>query len=486
MEVNENTKVCINKILGRDIIIENIKQTIQKNISSVIYVYGATGSGKTSLIKDILNDLDHEIVYLDIIDLKSKNIHKLLSYEVLLDNNVLHLLNKKIKKKSIVIDDVDMLKSLDSCIYKSLLKWIVNLKKKKIEIVIIFITNINANNHLKLLKKKCIVFELKCPTEVQLIEIIKLLFVNVEVKYYKTIVNYSKYNLIKLMDLLSLYKNDNEIMRYLDNIVPNENERDTYTILYNLYNKSYNIGEHNNLILEGNRTIMGLLFHENILKAIYEKDKKKMINRYIELLKNICYADYLDRVSFQKQIWRLSEYSLLIKIFYNNYLLLNDNNPKDIKQNGNTNLNQLEGFEKMCKTQNESLYDYHFTKVITRYSSEYSNYNFIYNMCNIYSLDKIELFLFFTELKKVFLDFDTLHISDNTISSKHIKLDAFKVKLLKFIKAFELLDLKQSELLRMYKYLDVIYNNEFQYNYDKDNICNDNDDLELLQENYVI
>ena len=39
---------------------------------------------------------------------------------------------------------------------------------------------------------------------------------------------------------------------------------------------------------------------------------------YMKLLDNICYSDYIDRITFQKQIWQFNEMSSLIKTFYNN------------------------------------------------------------------------------------------------------------------------------------------------------------------------
>ena len=41
---------------------------------------------------------------------------------------------------------------------------------------------------------------------------------------------------------------------------------------------------------------------------------------YMKLLKNICFADYIDRITFQNQIWIFNEISSLIKTFHNNKL----------------------------------------------------------------------------------------------------------------------------------------------------------------------
>ena len=45
---------------------------------------------------------------------------------------------------------------------------------------------------------------------------------------------------------------------------------------------------------------------------------EKLIPTYIKIFKNVCYADYIDRVTFQKQIWQFNEMSSIIKTFYSN------------------------------------------------------------------------------------------------------------------------------------------------------------------------
>ena len=64
---------------------------------------------------------------------------------------------------------------------------------------------------------------------------------------------------------------------------------------------------------ETDRTSVGLLWHENIIDVIDKIDKKQSVNFYLKQLDNICFADYIDRITFQKQIWQFNEMSSLIK-----------------------------------------------------------------------------------------------------------------------------------------------------------------------------
>ena len=63
---------------------------------------------------------------------------------------------------------------------------------------------------------------------------------------------------------------------------------------------------------------------------------KDNIKYYLEILENICYADYIDRITFQKQIWQFNEMSCLLKIFYNNKIF-HENITKDKERNLNIN-----------------------------------------------------------------------------------------------------------------------------------------------------
>ena len=41
------------------------------------------------------------------------------------------------------------------------------------------------------------------------------------------------------------------------------------------------------------------------------------VDFYLKVLNNICFSDYIDRITFQKQIWIFNEMSSLIKTFQN-------------------------------------------------------------------------------------------------------------------------------------------------------------------------
>ena len=130
------------------------------------------------------------------------------------------------------------------------------------------------------------------------------------------------------------------------------------------------------LMNETDRTSVGLLYHENIIDQIEDMDKDTSIVFYNKILNNICFSDYIDRITFQKQIWIFNEMSSLIKTFYNNFLFHN---------------------EKFTLNDSATI---RFTKVLTKYSTEYNNSIFINNLCTQLSMDVKDMLGFFINLRE--------------------------------------------------------------------------------------
>lgn len=122
------------------------------------------------------------------------------------------------------------------------------------------------------------------------------------------------------------------------------------------------------------KTIVSLVYHENIIKCI---DNNYRI--YEKFLKNFTHGDYYDRVSFQRQLWQFNEMSFYLKVVDNN--------------NNYHNYHKYEQkYDKIYDANNSnSELDIIFTKILTKYSNEYSNLNFIISCCNKLNCQKSEL-----------------------------------------------------------------------------------------------
>jgi DNA polymerase III delta prime subunit len=383
-----------NNIFNREQIATSIK-TVLKHFESNktnlsfkrgIYIYGAPGSGKTEFVTKLLKELDYDVIKYDAGDIRNKSIIDTITKHNMADKNIISLFHKKTKYIAIVMDEIDGMNNGDKGGINSLIKLIrpKKTKKQKTEEIsfnpIICISNYHMDKKIKELMKICNVFELKCPTTPQIQYIIKESMPTLEQALLPNIINYLQGDLRKLLSIYNIYKNHCSILKneIIQNIFkPKSYNEDTKEITNKLINQKFSISDHLTTMNETDRTIVGLLWHENIIDAISKVPKETSVPFYLNILDNLCFADYMDRITFQKQIWQFNEMSSLIKTFHCNKIY-HDTFKKKPKINAS---------------------DIRFTKVLTKYSTEYNNSLFIKELCQQLGLDKKDMFSFFLELR---------------------------------------------------------------------------------------
>ena len=384
----------LNTLLDRDDItknITNILDNFEKNRSNLlikrgIYLYGNPGIGKTTFVIKLLKLLDYDVIHYDAGDIRNKNIIETITKDTMANTNVISYFKKKKKKIVIVMDEIDGMNNGDKGGINSLIKIIRPKKTKKQKTeelsnnLIICIGNYHIDKKIKELMKVCETIELKSPTLKQTENIITKLIPKIDKPLLKNIVYFSKNDLRKISLIYNLFKNNKTID---NNIIKNIFEckcynEDAKDITKNLINTDYTMDEHLLIMNDTERTIVGLLWHENIVDVLSKTKPELAICFYEKILKNICFADYIDRITFQKQIWLFNEMSSLIKILYNNKIF-----HEEYKKNPNFHPSEIR-----------------FTKVLTKYSTEFNNSIFIQNLCSILSLDEKDLFTFFFYLKE--------------------------------------------------------------------------------------
>jgi DNA polymerase III delta prime subunit len=403
----------LNRILNREEQekeIKNILKEFEANKTNLlfkkgIYVYGDPGTGKTSFVVEILKELNYDIIKYDAGDIRNTSVIEDITKHNMSDKNIMSLFNRKVKKIAIIMDEIDGMNNGDKGGINSLIKLIrpKKTKKQKLEEVtmnpIICIGNYRVDKKIKELMKVCNTIELKTPNQLQILNITGVLFPTIDSNLNTKLISYIQGDLRKLNNMYNLYKNKPNIFtcELIDNILQIKSYNDdTKKITNKLMNEYFPLNEHNNIMNETDRTSVGLLWHENIIDVIEKMDKKKSIPFYIAQLDNICFADYIDRITFQKQIWQFNEMSSLIKTFKNNKLYhetfacKNKFTPSEIR----------------------------FTKVLTKYSTEYNNSLFIQKLCQKLGMDKKDLFGFFTELSNNYENSEIVNLLDNYEISK--------------------------------------------------------------------
>jgi Cdc6-like AAA superfamily ATPase len=396
----------INTILNRNDKASSIKEILQDFelnkhnmlIKKGIYIYGHPGTGKTTFVTNILKELDYDIIKYDAGDIRNTSIIEDITKHNMSDKNIMSLLNKKVKKIAIIMDEIDGMNNGDKGGINTLIKLIrpKKTKKQKNEEVtmnpIICIGNYKMDKKIKELMKVCNTIELTTPNNKEITTIVESTLQNIDVILRNKIISFVQGDLRKLNSILMLHKKKPELFTIdiMEHIMQIKSYNDdTKKITNKLINQYYTFDQHNVIMNETDRTSIGLLWHENIIDVLEKTAKKNSIPFYIQQLENICFADYIDRVTFQKQIWQFNEMSSLIKTLKNN---------KEYHT---------------CYEEKQSLSEIRFTKVLTKYSTEYNNSLFIQKMCQKLGMDKKDLFGFFMEIKNKKDDNQMVHLLEN-------------------------------------------------------------------------
>ena len=381
----------MNNILDRNKYIEEVKSFI-KNFDTKekgLYLYGTDGCGKTKFIKTLLKKLGYNTIYYDNTSNRNKSDIVLLNNNITTNVSVMDSFNRIKKNTIIIFDDIKNLIINDKSGYNELIKLIryKKTKKQKLEIVsdnpIIFIgNNIIDDKKIKGLMDLCKCIKLNSITKKH----IKTLFDITKItplyplSHLNLIIEYVDYDLRKFATVLKLINIDKDIIY---NIINHNNkcnlfiDKEPKHIINYLYNNNVNMNKYNMILInESYSTILGLLWHENIHLVINDNNFKLLISIYKLILDNICYCDYIDRQIFKNQIWYLNIYNSIIKLYYNNYLL----HKYFIK--------------------NKKQYNILFTKVLTKYSTEYNNFNFLLFLSQSLSLNYNDIMLLFVYLKQ--------------------------------------------------------------------------------------
>jgi hypothetical protein len=363
----------------KKVVVNYITNLNSLNSFKYLYVYGDNGIGKTTIIKTIIAGLNYNINYIDC-NCNKLSIDEL--FNIYTNRDVYSLFLNNVKSNAIILDNIGYYLYND----KSYLTNLIKLLKKNIKtkynkfIPFIIINNNQEDKKYSELAKLSYNLKIHPPSNLELEIIIKKQFPNIldlpnnnciisnilsylNNKYYKlnNLKYYYTHNIIQV-------KFDNSY-NYSYNSIKNNNTN-IKLLTKNFLEYSYSL---NNLDIINffDRTSLTLLLHENIIKLFSSSLTLQDLKIYKEILKNYIFCDCIDKNIFLYQIWQLNDIVYIIKIYFNNLILHKHKLLKSINQN-----------------------DIIFTKILTKYSSEYNNYNFIFNSTQKYSLNKKNLFLY--------------------------------------------------------------------------------------------
>ncbi len=119
--------------------------------------------------------------------------------------------------------------------------------------------------------------------------------------------------------------------------------------------------EHHRVVTGSERTVVSLLLHENVPDTLRALHPALLIDTYRLFLDVFAEADQLDKVTFQRQAWKLSELSSLLKNCVSVELVRKAAHPLPLRKPSPERLR--------------------FTRILTKYSTEHSNAIFLARLC---------------------------------------------------------------------------------------------------------
>lgn len=407
------------------------RKCMDLNYKKGIYIYGAPGSGKTHFVMSILKEMNYDAIRYDAGDVRNKTLIDTITSNNVSRCNVLDMMRGTQKKIAIVMDEIDGMQKGDKGGITALIKLIRQKKTKKQKSEhqtlnpVICIGNYYMDKKIRELMKVCYPFELANPTDRQMEYVVQQLFpVSTVEMHVPSMVKFIQGDFRKLQFLWNLWQKKPSALSQenIEHIFHMKFYNEDYArIVEQLYSAPIPFEQHGTFMNENDRTTVALLWHENIVDRLAHLPAEDAFALYQQLVDNICFADYVDRITFQNQIWIFNEMSSLMKTFYNNKIY--------------HEYFDEHGWEKDL-TQDMNI---RFTKILTKYSTEYGNMIFYHMLSQQLDMDKKDVASFFQEMRIVhgsgFAD-----KSDKIAEVERLFQDSTKIKRL--------------DIRRMYRYLD--------------------------------
>jgi len=391
-------------ILGRQPIADHITQLLRsfdaecRNVDykKGIYIYGSPGCGKTQFVLSLLAQIGYDAIVYDSSDVRNKQVIDHIASHHISNRNVLDMMYQRHKPIAIVMDEIDGMNNGDKVGITALMKLIRQKKTKKQRLEhqtlnpILCIGNYYVDKKIKELRKVCHCFELKRPTDTQ---IERLLAKSVPAltdapTMRARVVAYIQGDMRKLAFIERVYQTRPDFLTDPDILASifrlKSYNDDAKHLTQTLLRAPVPLDQHAVFMNETDRTIVSLLYHENVVDHLWSALPAATARTlYGRMLEHICYADYVDRLTFQYQIWIFNEMSSLIKTFYNQWMV-HRTHPEQI----GTYRPPVDGGVR-------------FTKILTKYSTEYNNQLFLYQMSQKLDMDRKDVVALFQELRMV-------------------------------------------------------------------------------------
>lgn len=367
-----------------------------------IYIYGPSGVGKTSFATSLVKDNNYSSIIYAAGDVRNADMMEELtttymSSETVLSAATLNVANKQ--KMVVILDELDGMTNMDKGGIESLIKIIrpkktAKQKKEKASATpIICIGNCKHKKKIMELMKVCHVIFMDSILDVNILKVVNWLIAEYKLvplsSHEETkLLEYSQGDLRKIFQFMGTLRSSNAISLDTDlymKITCSAYDSRKATGL--LFERKYPMEEHSDVINETDRTTVALLWHENLPEYMCSlNNSADFVEMYCNQLSNICIADYVDRITFQQQIWQFNELTSLMKTFHNHAMYHKLMKSQETKQ--------------VADDKKRSSYPITFTKMLSKYSTEYNNLIFMNNVCHKRGTNRNLIYEYFYNLHK--------------------------------------------------------------------------------------
>jgi hypothetical protein len=399
--------IQLNTILGRDELEESFINTVNNIFAERnnplahrgVYVYGSHGSGKTEFVMRALKSHDFDVVRYDASDSRGKSTIETMTKQHMPEVNIMSMWNMKQKRIVIVMDEIEAMNSGDKGGINALTKLLRPKKTKKQRneahnySPVVCIGNRHMDKKIGDLMRVCVCYELSSPSNAQIDSVIKSVFrtpsptPSMRQKMIRNIGG----DLRKLAQLHSSSRRGLSLDAYsLDNILTSSScNEDAKRVVKSIINSEFRFKEHASMIGDADRTIVGLLWHENVVDVLETLESKHSLPMYLEILRCLCLGDFIDRNTFQKQVWQFNEMSSIIKTMKSHHRY-------------HLSLQAIRDTEGPTAVETYNPSEVRFTRVLTKYSSEFNNFSFIQSLCQKLGVDRSDLEHIFLKLNETY------------------------------------------------------------------------------------
>lgn len=378
----------INNVFGREQLEHELGQEIARiwenpkdiRMSKGIFVTGPAGCGKTTFVLSALERLGYDAMTIDAGDVRNKEMMARLASGNIAERSVLSMFHGPGRPVVIVLDDIDCLSAGggDKGASGVLVKLIRPQKSRRqighprVSNPVICIGSDSQDKKTREIVAACAAqISLSAPSVSEMDAWIQYKLPDISPSSRMSIVDFANGDLHQLQLACSLVEDGDvqecvvECISKIPYLDPSEDSRQLAT---RMLKYSCSIEQHARHVSEADRTILGLSLHENIPRVL----RDCLSPSYLNIAVLFSDADCLDRTGFQNQVPQLSELSSIIKNIWTTCIL------------------QSSALDR--KTLDRVLSDIRFTRVLTKYSSEYNNMKFIQTLCTRTGLEKKDLF----------------------------------------------------------------------------------------------